>query len=55
MTSKKEYIGDGVYIEWDGQSFTLTTSNGIEITNTIVLEIEVWLCLTCFVKSLENE
>jgi hypothetical protein len=36
----KEYIGDGVYIDHDGFSFVLTTSNGIRDTNTIYLEPE---------------
>lgn len=34
----KEYIGDGVYVEFDSFYIVLTTSNGIEDTNTIYLE-----------------
>ena len=37
----KHYLGDGVYIEFDGFTIILTTENGIEVTNTIVLEPEV--------------
>jgi hypothetical protein len=55
-TIKETYLGDGVYMKWDGNRFTLYTSyNGNEVTNNIVLEIETWLALTRFVKSLENE
>ena len=51
---KEAYLGDGVYIRWNGQDFTLYTSNGVEVTNTIVLEISVWLALTRFVESLKE-
>lgn len=39
----KQYIGDGVYAAWDEANYAvvLTTENGIEATNTIVLEAEV--------------
>ena len=52
--SKKQYLGDAVIIEWDGQRFILTTSDGYKNTNEIVLEIEVWLALTRFVESLKD-
>jgi hypothetical protein len=43
MATRKEYLGDGVYAEFDSATLdvTLTTENGIETTNTIVLEPEV--------------
>ena len=34
----KEYLGDGVYCDYDGFYFILTTEDGISITNTIYLE-----------------
>jgi agmatine/peptidylarginine deiminase len=39
----KEYLGDGVYIESDGNGFVLTTEDGLPDapTNTIYLEPEV--------------
>ena len=39
---RKYYIGDAVYVEYDGYNVILTTENGISVTNTIVLEPEVW-------------
>ena len=51
---KRQYLGDGVYVEWDGNSFTLTTSDSINVTNEIILEIEVWLALIRFVESLKE-
>ena len=37
----KRYLGDGVYVEFDGYALVLTAENGIEATNTIVLEPDV--------------
>lgn len=37
---KKEYIGDGVYVEHNQFGLILTTENGIEVTNRIVLDWE---------------
>lgn len=45
----KTYLGDGAYVEFDGFAFVLTTENGIETTNTVVLEPEVLNCFLLFV------
>jgi len=37
----KRYIGDGVYVAFDGFAIWLTTENGIAETNKICLEPEV--------------
>lgn len=34
------YLGDGVYADFDGFGIVLTTEDGIEVTNRIVLEPE---------------
>ncbi len=45
----KRYIGDAVYVEQGPYGIELTTENGIEVTNRIVLEpsvtiqFEAWL------------
>lgn len=40
--SRKEYLGDGVYVAPDAYGgVVLTTENGLCATNTIVLEAEV--------------
>jgi len=49
----KRYIGDAVYVEWDGWAFVLTTEDGIRATNRIVLETEVYEELTRFVADLQ--
>jgi hypothetical protein len=46
----KRYIGDGVYVSYDGFSITLTTENWTEVINTIVLEPEVVGGLERFIK-----
>lgn len=45
MSQLKDYLGDGVYADFDGFQITLTTENGIDVTNTIVLEPEVMAAL----------
>jgi len=37
----REYLGDAVYAEFDGFNIVLTTSDGLQITNEIVLEPEI--------------
>lgn len=36
-----DYLGDSVYADFDGHGIILTTENGIEASNTIVLEPSV--------------
>lgn len=52
MTAK-EYLGDAVYVEFDGFQLVLTTENGIRATNRIVLEPEVYAALVQFVERLK--
>ena len=48
----REYLGDGVYVDFDGFALVLTTENVIRITNTIVLEPDVYDALLAYVKQL---
>ena len=48
----KRYLGDAVYVEWNGTHFVLTTENGLETTNTIYLEPEVFTALVQFVDAM---
>ena len=47
----KRYIGDGVYVEHNGFGIVLTTENGIEVTNRIVLEPEVVVALEGYFRN----
>lgn len=49
-----EYIGDGVYVSFDGFQVWLRTSNGMEITNMIALPPEQIRNLNKYIKSLEE-
>lgn len=48
----KQYLGDGVYATVDEQGLTLTTENGEEVTNRIVLEPDVYDALVRFMAQL---
>ena len=52
---EKTYLGDGVYVDFDGFAFVLTTENGIEVTNTIILEPEVYDALVRFAQATAND
>lgn len=49
MPMRKQYLGDGAYSEFDGAGVTLTTEDGISVTNTVYLESDV---LAAFLKML---
>lgn len=42
MTDQKVYLGDGAYASFDGFAITLTAENGIEATDSVVLEPAVF-------------
>lgn len=50
----KRYLGDGVYVEFDGFALWLTTENGIATTNRICLEPEVCQALSEFIDMLKK-
>ena len=49
----KVYLGDGAYVDFDGFALILTTENGIQETNRIVLEPDVYNALTQYVERLK--
>lgn len=53
-TSHKEYLGDSVYVDHDGYYLILTTENGIQVSNTIYLEPDVWTNLEFYVEKILN-
>jgi hypothetical protein len=46
----KEYLGDGVYIDFDGFQVVLTAENGISVTSTIYLDQAMIRGIIKFVK-----
>lgn len=52
MIEKQEYyLGDGAYAEWIGYTFVVYTSNGVERTNEIYLEIDHMQALIDFARA----
>lgn len=52
MTYEKRYLGDGAYVTYNGQQLVLTTENGVDVTNTIFLEPEVFESLMRYAREL---
>lgn len=52
---ERTYLGDHVYVSFDGCEATLITINGGETTNTIILESEVLQKFLAFVSSLNKQ
>lgn len=51
----KDYLGDGVYVDLERGMIKLTTENGIETTNEIFLEPEVYQALVRFVERMQDQ
>lgn len=53
----KEYLGDSVYVEFNGHMIRLTTENGLlgDPSNQIFLEPTVWKNLKEWVSKLKEE
>ena len=50
----RSYLGDGVYVRYDGFALVLTTENGLSVGNTIVMEPHVFHSLTEYVDKLKK-
>ncbi len=55
MSTCKDYLGDSVYVDFDGYALILTTENGpAGPTNTIILEPEVYAAMVRYVERLNR-
>lgn len=54
MIDKKEYLGDGAYVSFDGYQIVLTAENGITATDTVALEPGVLHAFEAYVKRLRE-
>lgn len=50
----KEYLGDGVYVEYNGYAIVLTADGSYGTNNTIVLEPDVYFALLKYVEKLKE-
>lgn len=46
----RRYLGDGVYVEHDGYSVVLVTHDGVEDTNTVILDDYTLVSLVQWLK-----
>jgi len=55
--SNKAYLGDSVYVEYDGYGVVLTTDNGYpgDPLNMIILEPQVYVALVRYVANLDSK
>ena len=51
----KVYLGDSVYVAFDGYGIVLTTENGLGPSNTVCLEPPVLEALNNFVAKLKEQ
>jgi hypothetical protein len=51
----KEYLGDSVYVDFDGFDIALTTENGEGPNNTIIMEPSVWAALQKYMRRQKEE
>jgi len=49
---QKAYLGDAVYVDFDGYALVLTTEDGIRETNRVVLEPQIYRALVAYVERL---
>lgn len=53
MRGSRDYLGDGLYVEYDGLQVRLFTSNGLSVTNEVFLEPGVLTNFLIWVKRLD--
>jgi hypothetical protein len=55
MSKQAHYLGDSVYVAWDGYMLELTTNNGLGASNRIYLEPGVLRALVEYVAGLSTQ
>lgn len=53
--NRKEYLGDGLYANFDGYHIVLTTENGRSVQNRVCLEPQVFSALLIYEKGLREK
>lgn len=55
IMTEPTFLGDGIYVEFDGVHIKLTTSDGIIDTNTIYLDNSVMISFETWVKEFKKK
>lgn len=53
-TAYRDYLGDGVYVDYDGYHIVLTTEDGVRQTNKIALDGQVMSALDRYRERLKG-
>lgn len=53
-TPGQAYLGDGVHVSFDGYQIWLKTSDGINTTNAIALDMHVFAALVIYVEEIRT-
>ena len=48
------YLGDGVYISWDGYQIKLYTSDGVKVIDVIYLDPHIQVALTKYIEDISE-
>lgn len=51
----RQYLGDGLYVEWNGERIILSAENGISATDTIYLDGDTWAALVDYIDRLRTK
>ena len=51
----KEYLGDGLYADYDGYHIVLTAENGVQVLETVYLDPDVWRALKAYAAKIYLE
>lgn len=54
-TKFKDYLGDGLYADFDGYQLVLTSENGIAVLDRVCLEPNVYAALLRYVERIRQE
>ncbi len=51
---QKEYLGDGLYVDFDGYQVRLSANNGIEDTNVVYLDSDLLKAFLNYIERLKE-
>ncbi len=51
----RRYLGDGVYVDYDGYHVVLMTKDGVQVTNRILLDPDAWTSLDKWADDLKKK